>query len=221
LSLAESGWLAPLVSALLMWSVGIFVLIRAFQNRMRGSLYWGIGLVSYGSSHLMEFAFLSSLIVQDSLSFFIRQTLVAIFLVLFYAGCSLVLAKRMAFKALSALFFFVVQALVLFYLDFVVVNFTLSSTIHIIFFVIPFSVFFAGFFMVDYLSSKRRAALVIAIAWLVYAVIVPIYFLWKDTPLLPIWFILRTVSLVPLFLGFVLLARSTSAKARQATVAQS
>jgi hypothetical protein len=221
LSLAEFGWLAPLVSALLMWIVGIFVLIRAFQNRMRESLYWGIGLISYGSSHLMEFGFLSSLIVQDSLNFFVRQTLVAIMLVLFYAGCSLVLAKRMAFRAWSALFFFVVQALVLSYLDFVVVNFTLSSTIHIIFFVIPFSVFFAGFFMVDYLSSKRRATLIIAIAWLVYAVIVPIYFLWKDTPLLPIWFILRTVSLVPLFLGFVLLARSTSAKARQATVAQS
>jgi hypothetical protein len=221
LSLVNYSWIAPLVSALLMWSVGIFVLIRAFQNRMRESLYWGIALVCYGTSHLMEFGFMSSLIVQDSLGYFIRQTLVALMLIMFYAGCSLALVKRMSFRALSTLFFFVVQAVVLFYFDFTLVNFTLSSTVHILLFVIPFSVFFAGFFMVDYSSSKRRASLLIAIAWLAYAVIVPIYFLWRDTPLLPIWFILRTLSLVPLFLGFVLLPRSTSVKARQDEVAPS
>jgi len=215
-SVLELGSVAPLTSALLMLSVGFLVLVRFSQNKMRETLYWGSALLFYGFSHIMEFAFSASLIVQDNLTFFIRQTFVTMMLVLFYAGCSLVLTKQRVFTALSTLLFFIIQEPLLFYIDFVIVNFTLSSTIHIIFFVIPFSIFFLAFFLTDYLSSRRVGSLAVAIAWLTYACIVPLYFLWRETPLLPIWFVLRSISLVPLFLGFVILA---FAKIQKKTIA--
>jgi hypothetical protein len=118
----------------------------------------------------------------------------------------------MSLRALAAFSFFVVQEPILYYYDYVLVDFTLSSTIHIIFFVIPFSVFFAAFFLTDYLSSKRIATLLIAVAWLAFAGIVPFYFLWRGTPLLPAYFVLRTITLIPLLLGFVGLAHTRVGK---------
>jgi hypothetical protein len=175
---------------------------------MRETLYWGAALVFYGFSHIMEFAFSASLIVQDSFTYFVRQTFVTMMLILFYSGCSLVLTRRRLFTALTAALFFFLQEPLLFYYDFVMVSFTLSSTIHIVFFVIPFSIFFLIFFLVDYLSSKRVGSLLVALGWLSYAIILPLYFLWRETSLLPMWFVLRVVTLIPLFLGFVLLAHS-------------
>jgi hypothetical protein len=205
-STIELNWLAPLSSAVLMLAVGVFVLARFFRNRLRESLLWGFALISYGSSHLMEFAFMYPLIAQNSVTYFIRQAFVAIMLVLFYSGCTVILTRRTVFTYVSALLFFVAQVPLLFYFDFILVDFTLSSTIHIISFVIPFSVFFVAFFLLYYSSSRRVGSLLIAIAWLVYALIVPFYFLWRSTPLLPFWFVLRLVSEIPLFLGFVALA---------------
>jgi len=207
-STIELDWLAPLVSGLLMLSVGIFVLIRYFRNRMRGILFWGIALTCYGFSHLAEFAFSAGLINVDSLTYFIRQTLVSLMLIFFYAGCAVFIFRRKSFRALSTLLFFAVQELMLFYYDYVLVVFTFSSTIHIVFFVIPFSVFFTAFFLVDFFSSRRVSTLLIAIAWLTFACVVPFYFLWRETPLLPLWFALRTLTLIPLLFGFVGLART-------------
>jgi len=64
----------------------------------------------------------------------------------------------------------------------------------------------------DYVSSRRVGSLPLALAWLAYAGIVPLSFSWKETPLLPEWFVLRSVSLIPLFIGFVLLAHSKGGK---------
>ena len=205
-STTELGWLAPFASALLMWAVGIFVIVRYFQNRLRESLLWGFALVSYGFSQLMEFAFSYSLLDVNDPTYFLRQTFVAIMLVLFYSGCCVILTKNRAFTVLSTFLFLTLQEPLLYYYDFIVADFTLSSTIHILLFVIPFSLLFVAFFLAYFSSSKRTGSLFIAVGWLAYAAIVPFYFLWRDTPLLPFWFVIRTVSLIPLFIGFALLA---------------
>jgi hypothetical protein len=205
-STTELSWLAPLLSALVMWAVGIFVLVRYFQNRLRESLLWGFALVSYGFSQLMEYAFAYPLLPQNEPMYFLRQTFVAVMLALFYSGCCVIVTKRKAFTGLSTALFLAIQEVLIFYYDFTVVDFTLSSTIHILMFVIPFSIFFVAFFLAYFFSSKRTGSLLISIGWLAYAAIVPFYFLWRGTPLLPYWFVIRTISLVPLFIGFALLA---------------
>ncbi|WXG44766.1 MAG: hypothetical protein WED04_12165 [Promethearchaeati archaeon SRVP18_Atabeyarchaeia-1] len=214
MSMADISWAAPLISALLMLSVGVLVLARYARNRMRESLYWGVGLISYGSSHLIEFGYSSSLIVQTSLTYFLRQTLVVTMLVFFFAGCTLTIIRRKGIRASLALLFFVVQEVLIYYFDLVVNDLTLSSTVHIIYFVIPFSIFFVAFFLVYYFSSKRTGSLLIALGWTSYAVIVPFYFLWRGTALLPFWFVLRSASLVPLLIGFALLAYTGTTKSR-------
>ena len=213
-SSSELSWLAPLVSALVMWAVGIFVLSRYFQNRLRESLVWGFALLSYGFSQLMEFAFAYSPLLLNGPMYFLRQSLVAIMLALFYSGCCVILTKRKTFAGLSTVLFFVLQEALIFYYDFIVGNFTLSSSVHILIFVIPFSLFFVAFFLAYFLSSKRTGSLLISIGWLVYAAIVPFYFLWRGGPLFPYWFVIRTISLVPLFIGFALLAYPRTRKSK-------
>jgi hypothetical protein len=206
------NWLAPLVSAALMLSVGAFVLLRYSTNKLRASIYWGTALIFYGLSHLLEFGFSSSLLTEDSFTCFIRQTLVVLMLILFYAGCAIVFIKRKSVRALTTFLFFIVQEPILYYFDYIIVNFDQSSMIHIIVFVIPFSIFFAVFFLADYYTSRRVATLLIAVAWLAYAVILPFYFIWLETPLLPLWFDLRTITLIPLALGFIELAHKSQQK---------
>jgi hypothetical protein len=212
------NWLPSLVSASLMLSVGTFVLVRYSTNRLRASIYWGVAMISYGFSHLLEFGFSSSLIAEDSFTFFVRQTLVVFMLIFFYAGCTIVFTKSKSLRALTTFLFFVIQEPILYYLDYVIINFDLSSEIHIIFFVIPFSVFFAAFFLADYFTSRRMATLLIAVAWLAFAAILPFYFLWMETPILPEWFVLRTITLIPLAIGYVKLAHKSPQKSRPAEV---
>jgi hypothetical protein len=206
------NWLAPLVSAALMLSVGAFVLLRYSTNKLRASIYWGAALIFYGFSHLLEFGFFSSLLAEDSFTYFVRQTFVVLMLILFYAGCAIMFIKRKSVRAVTTFLFFAIQEPVLYYFDYIVVNFDQSSMIHIIIFVIPFSIFFAVFFLADYYISRRVATLLIAVAWLGYAAILPLYFLWLETPLIPLWFDLRTITLIPLALGFIELAHKSQQK---------
>jgi hypothetical protein len=195
-----------------MLSVGAFVLVRYSTNRLRASVYWGVALISYGFSHLFEFGFMSSLIVENSFTYFVRQTLVVFMLIFFYAGCAIVFVKRKSLRALTTFIFFVVQEPILYYFDYVVVNFDLSAMIHIVFFVIPFSLFFTAFFLADYFTSRRIATLLIAVAWVAFAVILPFYFLWLGTALLPVWFVLRTITLIPLAIGYMELTHKSRQK---------
>jgi hypothetical protein len=173
-------------------------------------------MISYGFSHLLEFGFFSSLIAEDSFTYFVRQTLVVLMLIFFYAGCTIVFIKSKSLRALTTFLFFVIQEPILYYLDYVVANFDLSSEIHIVFFVMPFSIFFAAFFLADYFTSRRIATLLIAVAWFAFAAILPFYFLWMETPLLPEWFVLRTITLIPLAIGFVELAHKSRQGSRRA-----
>jgi len=210
---ANLNWLPPLVSATVMLSVGVFVLVRYYTNKLRASIYWGAALISYGFSHLLEFGFLCNLIVEDSFTYFVRQTLVVLMLIFFYAGCALVFIKRKSLRAITTFLFFIIQEPILYYFDYVIVDFVQSAMIHIIFFVIPFSIFFAAFFLADYYTSRRVATLLIAVAWLAFAVILPFYLLWFNAPsLLSLWFILRTITLIPLAIGYMELTHKSQRK---------
>jgi hypothetical protein len=200
-------WIIPLVGALLILILAIYILNRYRKNRMLPSLFWGLALIAQSANFLMEFGLHSTIVARNASSVFVAQMFSAIMLVLFYTGFALSLTRNLFFSRILPLVLFSAQLCILAYMDFVLPMYIFATVIQMGVFAFPLLVFFGAFFFWDYVSHRRKPSLILGAGWWIIAASLPLYAIFIVTSYETIYHTIVLIVAFMMFLGFVVLAR--------------
>ncbi|WXG44765.1 MAG: hypothetical protein WED04_12160 [Promethearchaeati archaeon SRVP18_Atabeyarchaeia-1] len=204
------NWVAPLINSSLTFVAGAFVLARYHWNRLRQSVFLGVALIFLGLTYFMEFGYKVGLIAATVVPFLLENSFLSIAMVLLYCGCALFFTRRKLYTTFLASLLLVVQEITIVYFYLIANDQFPVISINIIFFGIPIAVFAGSSFFLDYLSSKRRASLLIAVSSWAYSGLGPLFYLVNLTPYELVFHLLSALTIVVMFVGFTMLAGSKS-----------
>lgn len=204
-------WVIPLVGALVILLLAVYILNRYRKNRMQASLYWGLALIAQSANFFIEFAMHSSTVPRNASSVFVAQLFSAAMLVLFYVGYAVTLSKGSFYTKILPLFLLGAQVSIFVYEDFVLGTYIHATVLQMGFFGFPLLIFFGGYFFWDYASYKRKPSLILGIGWWSIAAALPLYAITIVTPYETLYHIIVLIVVILMFLGFVYLARKPAA----------
>jgi hypothetical protein len=180
----------------------------------KSTFYWMLAFMFYSAYGVLQLLFISRVFVINALPYyllqFVRQTLISLMFVSVYYGIIRLLTDKKLLTLTLPIAFFSLQEILLAYADFFVLNIEMADKLHVIFFDVPFNLIIALLFFKLYQVNRRRYSLMIALAWLGYALLVPIYFYTAGNAFI------YTLSLTPMFvmlLAFMLYYKAPTGEA--------
>src|SRR3989344_4765366 len=181
-------------------AISILLFLRWKKTKDKTSYYWMLAFVFYSLYDIIQIVFISQIFVFEVFSYysvhFLRQTFISLMFVSVYYGIvRLLTSKKLITQVLPFTFFFL-QEILIAYGDFAVKNIEIADKLHVIFFDVPFNLIIAMLFFKLYQVNKKNYSLMISLAWMGYAILVPIFF-YKTGGL-----ILYSISLLPMLLMF-------------------
>jgi hypothetical protein len=204
-------WIVPLIGALVILILSMYILNRYRKNKMRASLYWGLALIAQSANFLMEFGLHSTVLPRNASSVFLAQVFSAFMLTLFYTGFAISITTESFFTKILPLLLFFAQICILAYMGFVLNMYIFATIVQIGVFGFPLLIFFGAFFFWDYRSHRRKPSLVLGGGWWTLAAALPIYALYIVTPYETIYHTIVLIVALLMFIGFVVLAREHEA----------
>jgi len=189
-------YLFPAIEFFFALAITILLFRRFGLTNDRSTYYWMLAFGFYTLYDAMQLLFVSRLFVLGALSYFflhfIRQTLISLMFVSVYFGIVQLLTDKKILTVILPMTFFGLQELLLAYGDFFVRNIELADKLHVIFFDVPFNMIIAMLFFKLYQVNRKRYSLMIALAWLGYALLVPVYYYTAGNTFI------YTISLLPM-----------------------
>ncbi len=209
-----------IASALLEYAVGIILLYFYAKNKAKTALFFGISILLYAIAHTIGGVVLPAIKLQYHYAVAkfeknvnydvfesLRNVLVGGFMALALFGVSEIISltgderKAKLVRAYAVIGFVLFLALRLYCVwiakDVRHPFFALAQWV----FLIPGSLVIAIGGIQTYRMGGSLGNLLIALSFLIYAVILPLYALWKGTTLLHVWYGLRIISDVLLLAG--------------------
>ena len=209
-----------ILSSIIEYLVGIYLLYIYKRDRTKIALLFGTSILLYAIAHTIGGVVLSAIklhykyiekeFVKDlNYKVFesLRNVLVGAFMALALLGISELLANTGEEKKANLVRIYSVIGLILFlalrlYCVWVANNvrhpfFALADWI----FLIPGSLIIAVIGFMMFRLGGTIGTLLIALSFLIYAIILPLYAAWKGTPLLHLWYGLRIISDLLLLAG--------------------
>ncbi len=212
--------LTALLSSILEYAVGLILLYAYKRERSKVALLFGASILLYAFAHTVEgtalfsiktqYNYKASLFMTDinyKLFESLRNVLVGAFMALALVGISELLTNIGNTKAAKVLIAYSALGFLLFLALRLYCVWITSNVKHPFFsiaqwvFLIPGSLAIAAVGMYLYKLGGTIGTLLIALSFLVYAAILPLYAVWKGTPLLNLWYALRMVSDLLLLVG--------------------
>lgn len=161
-------------------AISILLFIRWKRTKDTSTYYWMLAFLFYSLYDIIQIIFVSNIIVFRASSYFLmhffRQTLISLMFISVYYGIIRLLTKDKFLTKILPITFFTLQEILIAYGDFFVKNIEIADKLHVIFFDVPFNLIIALLFLKLYQVNKKRYSLLISLAWLGYAILVPIYF---------------------------------------------
>ncbi len=182
-------------------AITILLFLRWRSTKDKSSYYWMLAFGFYSLYDIIQFIFVSNFFVFGALSYyiihFLRQTFISLMFISVYYGIIILLTDKKILTLILPLTFFSLQEILLAYGDFVVKNIEIADKLHVIFFDAPFNLIIALLFFKLYQVNQKKYSLMISLAWLGYAVLVPFFFYVEGG------LMLFTISLLPMFIMFL------------------
>ena len=181
-------------------AISILLFLRWKKTKDKTSYYWMLAFVFYSLYDIIQIVFISQIFVFEVFSYysvhFLRQTFISLMFVSVYYGIVRLLTRKKLITQVLPFTFFFLQEILIAYGDFAVKNIEIADKLHVIFFDVPFNLIIAMLFFKLYQVNKKNYSLMISLAWMGYAILVPIFF-YKTGGL-----ILYSISLLPMLLMF-------------------
>lgn len=191
--------------------IAIILAYRRHKTKDKSSFYWSIGFFAYAFSDFIASVLSLGVFVFDPFTiiaiYFIRQTLVSFLFLSVYFGVVKLLTKNKVLIFWMPLIFFVLQIMLLLYSDFglalskdISENLSLTDTIHVLFYDVPFNFLVGLLFLRFYMAGRKKYALFISVGWFGYVLTTLFSFYAEGSSLM------EYSSLIPMvfmLLGFV------------------
>lgn len=182
-------------------AITILLYLRWNATKDKSTFYWLMAFGFYSIYDIIQILFISKLIVFSAFSYyimhFLRQTFISLMFVSVYYGIIRLLTDKKLITQFLPIIFFILQEILIAYGDFLLKNVEIADKLHVIFFDVPFNLIIALLFFKLYQVNKKRYSLMISLAWLGYAILVPIFFYIEGSV------IIYGISLVPMLIMFL------------------
>lgn len=168
--------LIPAINATIALLLVTLLSLKYKNTKDKISLFWTLGFISYFiySVLIITLHYVSTELAKPL--FFTAQTLISLFFLLTYLGIIRNVSTKKFINIYLPIIFFTIQEIIIIYFDFYKNQIISANQIHIIFFDIPFNLIIAILFYQFYKISRKSYSKNIALGWLGYTILAPLYF---------------------------------------------